>query len=77
MAVGTVIAAVGNAYGNIYQFFGEGIYFPRFHYCFERSPCPFKDFWLASQCLPEIIDPICISGRHNIVVDFSYLFICF
>ena len=64
-----VVAIVGDADGDVDEFFGEGVYGAGSHDGFEALPGALQKSGVMGDGLPEIIDPIGFAGGHDVVVD--------
>ncbi len=64
-----VVAVVGDADGDVDEFFGEGIERAGRHDVLETFPGAFEQCGIVSDGLPEIIDPVDFAGGHDVVVN--------
>ncbi len=64
-----VVAVVGDAYGDVDQFFGERIESAWAHDLLETFPGAFEQGGIVRDGLPEIVDPVDFARGHDVVVN--------
>src|SRR3990170_6853138 len=72
MAVDAVPAAIRYADDDVDQLLGQRVEHPRRHDRFDPVPGTLQKLRLDRQRLPEVVDPVGLSRRHDIVVYLTH-----
>src|SRR6266850_1589563 len=64
-----VVAVVGDADGDVTEFFGKRIERAGRHDSFDAFPSALEERGVVGDGFPEIVDPVGFTGGHDVVVD--------
>ena len=67
-----VVTVVGDADGDVNQFFGERVERAGRHDLLDTFPGALEQYGVVRDSLPEIIDPIGFARGHDVVVDGAH-----
>jgi hypothetical protein len=72
-AIGTI---VGDADGDVEQFFGERMERARSHGLFQTFPSAVEQSRIVRDDLPEVVDPVDLARGHDVIVNGAHFRAC-